>query len=58
MGLDDQLRFGKYKGRQLWLVLKTDLQYIKWLIEEASMNFELDNEAYERYEKELNKQGI
>ena len=51
LGLDDKMPFGKYKGDELWLVIETDTQYITWLIEEADMDFQLDNDAYEHYLK-------
>lgn len=49
---DDVLRFGQYKGDELWLVIETDPGYITWCIETIE-SFELDNEAYALYQKAL-----
>lgn len=48
--LDKRFPFGKYKGDQLWLVIDTDPGYVDWCIDNID-GFELDNEAYERYQK-------
>ena len=58
--LDKRFPFGQYgpngnmasdtKGDPLWLVIDTDPGYIDWCIENVD-GFELDNEAYERYQK-------
>lgn len=50
---DDEFRFGKHKGLPLWQVIEEDPSYITWLIEDADMAFELDNEAWELYQDEI-----
>lgn len=51
IGLDDPLRFGKHKGKELWEVLDTDASYVTWLIENAETT--LDDEAYDTYRRRL-----
>ena len=51
VGLDDALRFGKHKGKELWEVLEKDLSYVTWLIDEAGVR--LDNEAFAEYQRRL-----
>jgi hypothetical protein len=51
--LNWKIPFGQYKGSELWLVIETDPHYVEWLITEAEMKIELDNEAYEALQKEL-----
>lgn len=50
--LDHELSFGKYKSDPLWHVIETDPSYITWCIENVE-GFELDNEAYDLYQKAL-----
>jgi len=52
-GLDDELPFGKHEGTELWAVLETDLSYVQWLVEEADMDFHLDDEAWGKYQDEI-----
>lgn len=52
LGLDDEMPFGQYKGDQIWLIIETDPSYVRWLIEEADIDFELDNEAYIHLQKQ------
>jgi hypothetical protein len=52
-GLDDTLAFGKHEGTKLWVVLETDPTYVRWLIEDADLSFQLDDEAWEKYQEEL-----
>lgn len=54
-GLDDELPFGKHEGEPLWVVLGTDVTYVRWLIEEADMDFQLDDEAWQKYQEELDR---
>lgn len=54
-GLDDELPFGKHEGTPLWQVLETDPTYVRWLIEEADMEFHLDDEAWQKYQDEIGK---
>lgn len=54
-GLDDELPFGKHEGEKLWIVLETDPTYVQWLIEEADMDFHLDDEAWQKYQDEITK---
>ena len=49
-GLDTELKFGKYAGMEIWEVLNTDWTYIKWCLENIN-DFQLDNEAFESYER-------
>lgn len=48
--LDTELNFGQYKGKELWEVLRDDLNYVAWCLETVNW-FELDNEAFEEYRK-------
>lgn len=52
MSLDDEFKFGKqHKGEPLWQVMQNDLDYVAFLVEDASMDFEMDNEAFAEYER-------
>ena len=42
---DDAMPFGKHKGKELWQVIETDVQYARWLIEEADVDVQLNDEA-------------
>lgn len=58
MGLDDTFRFGQYgpksgSPKQLWEVLDTDPEHVRYLIEDADMDFEIDDEAYEVLQRRL-----
>ena len=46
---DDRMPFGKYEGEPVWQVIQNDHEYITWLIEEADVDFQLSNRAYEIY---------
>jgi len=52
-GLDDKLPFGKHEGMKLWVILESDPTYVRWLIEDADMDFHLDDEAWEKYQDEI-----
>jgi len=52
-GLDDEIPFGKHEGANLWVILESDPTYVRWLIEEADINFQLDDEAWEKYQEEV-----
>ena len=47
---DDRMPFGKHEGDPVWEVIQNDHEYITWLMEEASVDFQLDNEAFEIYQ--------
>lgn len=51
--LDTTLWFGKYQGCELWEILEKDPDYVRWLVEEADK--ELDNEAYEAFQKAMDR---
>ena len=51
LGLEDLIPFGKHKGTKVRVLIMNELAYITWLLENTSV--ELDNQAYERYEKAL-----
>ena len=53
---DDAMPFGKHKGEELWHVIETDVQYVEWLIEEADVDVQLDDEAWEMYQEELSRE--
>lgn len=55
IGLDDELPFGMHQGTKLWVVLETDPTYVKWLIEEADMDVQLDDEAWQKYREEIDR---
>jgi len=54
-GLDDKIAFGKYEGTELWVVLESDPSYVQWLIEDADLDFYLDDEAWQKYQDEIAK---
>ena len=56
-GLDDEFRFGKYEGEPVWVVLEEDPRYVRWLIEEADLEFRLDDEAWAEYQEIIRKHG-
>jgi hypothetical protein len=51
--LEDTILFGKYKGEIIEDIIDHDIGYINYLIEEQML--ELDNKAYEYYERKFNK---
>ncbi|MCS4162745.1 hypothetical protein GGP94_003193 [Salinibacter ruber] len=53
--LDEPLPFGKHEGDQLWEILERDPQYIRWLIKEADIDFQLDDEAWQKYQDEISR---
>jgi len=48
MALDDRFKFGKYKGRELWQVIRDDSDYVAWAME--NLGLLLDNEAFADFE--------
>ena len=47
--LDDEMPFGKHKGKQVEDLVEDEPSYIRWLVENA--NTEFDNETLEALEK-------
>ena len=47
--LDDEMTFGKHKGKQVEDLVEDDPSYIRWLVENAGTEF--DNETLEALEK-------
>ena len=47
--LDDDLTFGKHKGKQVEDVVQDEPDYIRWLMENGAADF--DNEVIEKLEK-------
>lgn len=45
--------FGQYEDTPLWEVIQKDPEYIKWLLEDADVDFHLSDEALEMCQKEL-----
>ena len=54
-GLDDEIALGKYEDTELWVVLESDPSYVQWLIEDADVDFHLDDEAWQKYQDEIAK---
>jgi hypothetical protein len=50
MGKHDKFRWGEHAGETLLHVMMFNVSYITWCIDNVS-SFEMDNEAYEMYEK-------
>ena len=48
LNLDDELPFGKYKGKELWEVFEEDFPYIIWMVNNLD-SWGLDDEAYKLY---------
>lgn len=54
--LDDGVAFGKYKNtkKEWWWIIENDPSYVEWVLENID-GAELDNEAYEAYQKRLKR---
>lgn len=51
LGLEDLMPFGKFKGTKIRVLIMNELAYVTWVLDNTRL--ELDNQAYERYEKAL-----
>ena len=54
LGLEDRMPFGKHKGEKIRVLIMNEIAYMQWLIENSD-NFQLDNQAFELYEKHINQ---